>query len=151
MKLIKQLLELDAIQLKAEAADWKEAVRIGVDLLIRVDAVEPRYYDSIVKTTAELGPWYILAPGLAMPHGRPGDGVKKDSFALVTLRTPVNFGDPDNDPVDILVTLAATDAKTMNESSIVDVVTLLGDEDVVTRIRAATTRAELEVVFADFD
>ena len=151
MELIKQLLALDAIQLKAEAADWKDAIRIGVDLLIRADAVEPRYYDSIIKTTTKLGPWYILAPGIAMPHGRPGDGVMKNSFALVTLRTPVNFGDPDNDPVDILVTLAATDAKTMNESSIVEVVTMLGDEDLVTRIRAAATRAELDAVFADID
>lgn len=151
MELIKQLIALDAIELKAEAADWKEAVRIGVDLLIRVGAVEPRYYDSIVTTTATLGPWYLLAPGLAMPHGRPGDGVNKNSFALVTLKNPVNFGDPDNDPIDILVTLAATDAKTMNESSIVEVVTLLGDEDVVARIRASTTRADLEAVFADFE
>lgn len=151
MELTKQLLAMDAIQLQAEAADWKEAVRIGVDLLVKADAVEPRYYDAIVNMTAELGPWYILAPGMAMPHGRPEEGVKKNSFALVTLKTPVNFGDPDNDPIDILITLAATDAKTMNESSIVEVVTLLGDDEMVARIRAAKTRAELEVIFADIE
>ena len=86
-----------------------------------------------------------------MPHGRPGDGVKQNSFSLVTLGTPVNFGDPDNDPIDILITLAATDAKAMNESSIVDVVTLLSDERLVERIRAATDRSELEAIFAGIE
>ena len=33
-------------------------------------------------------------------------------FALVTLKTPVRFGDEDNDPIDILITMAAVDAKT---------------------------------------
>jgi PTS system ascorbate-specific IIA component len=148
-KLAAQLLALDSIHLQAEAADWKEAVRIGVDLLVRADTVEPRYYDAIIRMTEELGPWYVLAPGMAMPHGRPEEGVKKNSFALVTLKTPVNFGEPDNDPIDILVTLAATDAKTMTEDSIVAVATFLDDEDRIRRLRAAKTRADLEAIFAD--
>lgn len=147
-KLTDQLLALDTIRLQAEAADWKEAVRLGVDLLVRAGTVEPRYYDAIVKMTSELGPWYILAPGLAMPHGRPEEGVKENSFALVTLRTPVNFGDPDNDPIDILITLAATDPKTMNEESIVEVATFFDDEERIQRIRAAKNHKDLEAIFA---
>jgi PTS system ascorbate-specific IIA component len=148
-KLAEQLLTLDSIHLQAEAADWKDAVRLGVDLLVRAGTVEPRYYDAIVKMTEELGPWYVLAPGMAMPHGRPEEGVKQNSFALVTLKTPVNFGEPDNDPIDILITLAATDAKTMNEDSIVAVATFLDDEERIRRLRAAKTRADLEAIFAD--
>lgn len=148
-KLAEQLLTLDSIHLQAEAADWREAVRLGVDLLVRADTVEPRYYDAIIKMTEELGPWYVLAPGMAMPHGRPEEGVKQNSFALVTLKTPVNFGEPDNDPIDILITLAATDAKTMTEESIVAVATFLDDEDRIRRLRAAKTRADLEAIFAD--
>ncbi len=146
MKLIEQLLALDAIRLQAEASDWKEAVRLGVNLLVRAGTVEPRYYDDIVSNTVALGPWYLLAPGLAMPHGSPEAGVKQNSFALVTLKTPVSFGSPENDPIDILVTLAATDAKTMTEESIVEVVTLLEDEGRLRKVRAATTRADLEAL-----
>jgi PTS system ascorbate-specific IIA component len=149
MRLTEQLLSLDTIRLQAEAADWEQAVKLGVDLLVRAGAVEPRYHDAIVDMTRELGPWYLLAPGLAMPHARPEQGVKRNAFALVTLRTPVEFGSPDNDPVDVLITLAATDAKTMNEESIVEVATLLDDEARVRRIRAAKTRADLEAVFSE--
>jgi len=84
---------------------------------------------------------------MAMPHARPEEGVLKNSFALVTLDKPVVFGDPDNDPIDILITLAATDAKTMNEESIVEVVTLLDDETRIERLRKAKTREELLAIF----
>jgi ascorbate PTS system EIIA or EIIAB component len=146
VNLTQHLLTTDTIRLKAEAADWKAAVRIGVDLLVAAGSVEPRYYDAIVAMTESLGPWYVLAPGLAMPHARPEEGVKLDGFALITLATPVVFGSPDNDPIDILLTLAATSAKTMNEEAIVQVVTLLDDEDRVAGIRAARTRADIETI-----
>lgn len=149
MKLTEHLLTANTIRLGAEAADWREAVKLGVDLLIGADLVEPRYYDAVVSMTEELGPWYVLAPGLAMPHARPEEGVKRDGFALVTLKTPVAFGSEDNDPIDILITLAATDAKTMNEESIVQVATLFDDDARIDRIRAAKTRADLEAIFAE--
>jgi PTS system ascorbate-specific IIA component len=147
MNLIDQLLARDTIMLQGHAETWQEAVRLGVDLLIKAECVEERYYDSIINMTGELGPWYLLAPGMAMPHARPEEGVLKNSFALVTLDKPVVFGDPDNDPIDILITLAATDAKTMNEQSIVEVVTLLDDETRIERLRKAKTREELLAIF----
>jgi len=148
MTMTKTILDLDALRLQETAADWKAAVKIGVDLLVRAGSVEARYYDAIVRMTEEIGPWYLLAPGLAMPHARPEEGVKADGFALVTLKEPIEFGSSDNDPVDILITLAATSAKTMNEDAIVEVATLFEDENTVARIRAAKTRAEIEEIFA---
>lgn len=148
MTLTEHLLTSGAIRLQAEATDWKAAVRLGVDLLVAAGSVEPRYYDAIVTMTEQLGPWYLLAPGLAMPHARPEEGVIADGFALVTLSTPVAFGSPDNDPVDILILLAATSAKTMNEESIVQVATLFDDEARIEEIRAAKSRADLERIFA---
>jgi ascorbate PTS system EIIA or EIIAB component len=148
MKLTETILALDALALQAEAATWQDAVRIGTDLLVRAKSVEPRYLDAIVRMTGEIGPWYLLAPGLAMPHARPEEGVIADGFALVTLKEPVTFGGSDNDPIDILITLAATSAKTMNEEAIVEVATLFEDEETIARIRAARTRADIEAIFA---
>ena len=50
-----------------------------------------------------------------MPHGRPEEGVKT-GFALVTLKKPLIFNHEDNDPVDILITMAAVDATTHRRS-----------------------------------
>lgn len=87
-------------------------MKLGVDLLVKADVVEPRYYRAILDGVAQFGPYFVIAPGLAMPHGRPEEGVKKTGFALVTLKKPLVFNHEDNDPVDILITMAAVNANT---------------------------------------
>lgn len=47
MKLRDSLAENKSIRLQAEAETWQEAVKIGVDLLVAADVVEPRYYQAI--------------------------------------------------------------------------------------------------------
>lgn len=106
MKLRDSLAENNSILLQAEASTWQEAVKLSVDLLVKADVVEPRYYQAILDGVAQHGPYFVIAPGLAMPHGRPEEGVKKTGFALVTLKTPLVFNHEDNDPVDILITMA---------------------------------------------
>ena len=42
MKLRDSLVENNAIRLQAEARTWQEAVKLGVDLLVEAEVVEPR-------------------------------------------------------------------------------------------------------------
>ena len=143
MTLKDSLIANNSISLQAEAKDWKEAVKLGTDLLEKAGVVDERYYGAILDGTDKFGPYYLLAPGLAMPHGRPEEGVLKNGFALVVLKEPVVFGDEDNDPIDILITLAAVDQKSHNEGGIVQVVNLFEDEDNFDRLRAARTSEEV--------
>lgn len=103
------LIENNSIRLNQQAATWQEAVKIGTDMLVASGAVEPRYYDTILKCINEMGPYIILAPGLAMPHARPEDGVKRTAFALVTLTEPVTF-EGEDEPVSVFITLAGSDS-----------------------------------------
>ncbi|MCD1127550.1 PTS ascorbate transporter subunit IIA [Jinshanibacter sp. LJY008] len=143
MKLRDSLAENNSICLQADADNWQEAVKIGVDLLVKADVVEPRYYQAILDGVARFGPYFVIAPGLAMPHGRPEEGVKKTGFALVTLRKPLVFHHEDNDPVDILITLAAVDAHTHQEVGIMQVVNLFEDEANFEHLRACRTSEEV--------
>lgn len=143
MKLHESLAQNHSIRLQAEAETWQEAVKIGVDLLVAADVVEPRYYQAILDGVAQHGPYFVIAPGLAMPHGRPEEGVKT-GFALVTLKKPLIFNHEDNDPVDILITMAAVDATTHQEVGIMQIVNLFDDEANFDRLRAC--RSEQEVL-----
>jgi PTS system ascorbate-specific IIA component len=143
MKLRDSLAENNAICLQAEASTWQDAVKIGVDLLEAAGVVEPRYYQAILDGVARFGPYFVIAPGLAMPHGRPEEGVKKNGFALVTLKTPLVFNHEDNDPVDILITLAAVDARTHQEDGIMQIVNLFEDEANFDRLRACRTAQDV--------
>jgi PTS system ascorbate-specific IIA component len=69
--------------------------------------------------------------------------VKKTGFALVTLKTPLVFNHEDNDPVDILITMAAVDANTHQEVGIMQIVNLFEDEANFDRLRACRTAQEV--------
>ena len=125
MKLRDSLAENKSIRLQAEAETWQDAVKIGVDLLVAADVVEPRYYQAILDGVEQFGPYFVIAPGLAMPHGRP------------------EFNHDDNDPVDILITMAAVDANTHQEVGIMQIVNLFEDEENFDRLRACRTEQEV--------
>ena len=141
MTLLESLVENNSIVLKEKAATWEEAVTKCISPLVKSNAVEQRYLDAIIKKTHDLGPFYILAPGLAMPHDRPESGVNKDSFSFVTLEKPVVF--PDGQEVDILIGLAATSSDIHNEEAIPQIVMLFDDESAFDKIRSAEKKEEI--------
>ncbi|WP_167747400.1 PTS sugar transporter subunit IIA, partial [Streptococcus oralis] len=75
MNLKQALTENNSIRLGLSASSWQEAVKLAIDPLVDSGAVLPEYYDAIIESTEEYGPYYILMPGMAMPHARPEAGV----------------------------------------------------------------------------
>ena len=65
------LIENNSILLNQKVSNWKEAIKLGTDLLIKAGTIEPRYYDHIVGNIEKMGTYIILAPGIAMPHALP--------------------------------------------------------------------------------
>jgi PTS system ascorbate-specific IIA component len=104
-----QLLPVEAIRLGESAADWRAAVRLAGDALVASGATTPDYTDQMVATVEELGPYIVIAPGIALAHSRPSPAVLRAGISLVTLLEPVAFGHPENDPVRLVVGLAAID------------------------------------------
>lgn len=100
----------DRIATGVRAADWRAAVRAAGRLLEQSGAVEARYTDAMLRAAEELGPYIVIAPGLALPHARPQDGVRRACMAVITLEPPVAFGSAENDPVRVVIALGAVDA-----------------------------------------
>ena len=46
------LIENNSILLNQKVTNWKEAIKLGTDLLIKAGTIEPRYYDSVLITLA---------------------------------------------------------------------------------------------------
>lgn len=96
------------IRLKATAKDWMDAMRLSGKLLVDSSFITSGYIESTIKVVNELGPYIVIAPGLALSHSRPDENVIKTGISLLTLTEPINFN-CENDPVDIVLTLAAKD------------------------------------------
>lgn len=142
MDLKQSLIENNSISLQQKASTWEEAIKLSTDLLVSSGAIEERYYTDIINNTHKYGPYYVIAPEVAMPHARPESGVIKNSFSLVTLKEPVCFGEEVGD-VSILITLAAVSADDHNEFGIVQVANLFEDEENIEKIKNATTNEEI--------
>ena len=140
MNLKQALIDNDSIRLGLEAKDWKEAVKVAVDPLIESGAILPEYYDAIIESTEEYGPYYILMPGMAMPHARPEAGVQRDAFSLITLQNPVVFSD--GKEVSVLLALAATSSKIHTSVAIPQIIALF-ELDSIARLQACQTKEDV--------
>lgn len=99
----------ESIRLRVNAHNWEEAVRAVGRLMYQSGLVEEGYIDAMVDCVKQLGPYIVLAPGIALPHARPEDGGLKVGIGLITLSEAVPFGNVDNDPVDVVIGLASND------------------------------------------
>lgn len=127
MGLKQSLIDNNSIKLQAQASNWREAIKIGTDLLIASGAIQPSYHDAIISSVEELGPYICIAPNLALPHARPENGVLRTAFALVTLEEPIYF-EGEEEPVDVLITLAGSSSDEHMEG-LMEVTQVLDDEE----------------------
>lgn len=136
------LITEEVVKVKADCKTWQEAIHEGVNLLLNVKAVNESYEDAILKNFAELGPYMVIAPGIVLSHARPEDGVNKTSMSMLTLETPVEFGSDLNDPVTLVVTLAAAD-NTSHMSTLSHLMELFMDNEAMGEIFKASNKEEI--------
>lgn len=136
----------DTVAAKKHAANWEEAIREVGKLYEAAGIATADYAEAMIEGVHQYGPYMVLTPGVAMPHAKSASGVLRRGTAVVTLAEPVNFGSPANDPVDLLISFAAGDKKGHIEM-IKSLAAVLGDEELLAKMRAATNDEELAAVF----
>ena len=107
MSAINELLHDDAIDLNARAETWQEAIAQAGALLEKTGAITSAYTGSMISSVEEQGPYIVVAPGFAFAHARPSEAVKRTAIAWTRLDSPVEFHHSSNDPVTLVVALAA--------------------------------------------
>ncbi len=143
--MLKTLLTPDVVQVIPQVKDWREAIKIACQPLIDKGCIEPRYVDAIYKSHEQIGPYYVLGPGIAMPHARPEEGVNQLSLALTIIEKGVEFGADENDPVKLLIVLAATDNDS-HINAIVKLAELFDNQDDIDILLQAKSKAEVLAV-----
>lgn len=103
-----KFLEENLVALDVEVSSPEEAIRAAGKLLVDGGAVEEGYVDAMVASYQKNGPYFVLAPKIALPHARPEDGVNEASVSFVRLKNAVAFGSQANDPVQFVFALGAS-------------------------------------------
>lgn len=145
MASLSELLPTEAIRLDVPAADWREAVRTAGELLVANGTSTDTYTADMIRNVEENGPYIVIAPGFAFAHARPSPAVLRTGMSWVRLEEPVAFGHEANDPVTLVVALAARDSGA-HTAAMASLARLLGDPDTGSALRDAPTPEALHLV-----
>ncbi|MGH2455101.1 MAG: PTS sugar transporter subunit IIA [Candidatus Limnocylindria bacterium] len=144
---LSDVLDRRAIALAEAYPDREAAVRRCGDLLVAGGRVDPAYTDEMLAVLAQYGPYIVLAPGIALAHARPSPAVRDVAFSLLTVDPPIAFGHPENDPVTLVIGMAAP-----NDEAHVDALRqlaeLLADDARRTRLLGASSVDEVMEIVA---
>ncbi|MDV0595069.1 MULTISPECIES: PTS sugar transporter subunit IIA [Enterobacter] len=137
------------ITIQESVESWPQALEICAKPLLDLQVIAPEYVTAIVEQHRTLGPYYVLAPGLAMPHARPEEGAKGLGLSLLKLKQGVSFGAGEFDPVDVIIMLAAPDKHSHIEMISALAELFSSDEDMV-ELHQANTLEEIKTIIDRF-
>ena len=122
------VLNKDNVKLKVKASDWEEAVRIGAGMLVEQGCAKQSYVDGIIASVKELGPYIVIADGIAMPHTRPEQGA-------------IGIGCGDDSEVKVMICFSAVDSE--SHMDILKMIVEFVERGLIDDIAKATTYEEL--------
>ncbi|XST90315.1 PTS mannitol transporter subunit IIA [Escherichia coli] len=139
MRLIDYFPE-SSISVIHSAKDWQEAIDFSMASGYK-NYISENYIQSIKDSTISNGPYYILAPGVAMPHARPECGALKTGMSLTLLKQGVYFPGKD-EPIKLLIGLSAADANS-HIGAIQALSELLCEEEILEQLLTASSEKQL--------
>ncbi|CAG8998996.1 MAG: Ascorbate-specific PTS system EIIA component [Candidatus Celerinatantimonas neptuna] len=140
--MLTSILPKSRIILTETVSNWRQAIDISLQPLLNEGCICDSYKKAILNMYAKLGPYFVLGPGIALLHARPEDGVNKLSLGMTIIKNGVSFDSPDNDPVRLIVTLAATD-KNSHLDIIASVSELFLNEEDINKLIQSNTISDI--------
>lgn len=147
---IVDLLKPEAIRLHQTLADKSEAIERLIDLHASVGNIKDKevFRKEILKRE-ELGSTAV-GDGIAIPHAK-SETVAAPGLAAMTVPNGVDYGAPDGKPSDILFMIAAPLDGDLHLEVLSRLMTLLMDEGLRAKLKAAKTPAEFLAAIDDME
>ena len=140
---LRKMLTRKVVRLGVEGLKTpQEVIAYGGSLLEAAGKVNRQYITDMISAYESLGPYIVMAPGLAIPHARPGGNVAENGISFLQLKTPVAFQHSFNDPVKIVITLAGA-SDDGHIDLLQDLSSFLGGEGVIEQLSQITSYEEL--------
>ncbi len=136
----------NSLRVFAAALDREHAIELAGDLLVSSGRVTPEYTVSMVDVLESHGPYFVIAPGIALAHAKPSEFVISSGMSLVTLAEPIVFGNEANDPVELVFGLCAVDHDSHIEM-LAELSSLLSDNEAVNILLNAGDTEQIRSLF----
>lgn len=144
--MIEKILTKEFVLTDLVCSDWKSAIHAGVEPLLEKGYIDDRYEAAILKNFENMGTYMVIAPGVVLSHARPENGVNKMGMSIINLKEGINFGHETNDPVYLIITLAASD-NTSHLDILRELMNILMDESKLNILKFEKDREKLLALF----
>ena len=108
MRLLADAFGKGSILVKESVANRSAAIELAGELLVESGRVKKAYITSMLEAVEEYGPYIVIAPGIALAHGKPTEDVIETGMSLLKVALPIEFQHSQNDPVQLVFGLAAS-------------------------------------------
>lgn len=140
--MLSSLLTAETVQIqRAGNLDWRDAIRISAEPLLRMGKIEESYIEAMISVVEQHGPFINIGPDIALAHARPENGVKEMGVSLMKVEPAINLVNADH-PIQLFFVLAAVD-NTKHLQVLKELVTLLENPDHVRKLKNATSVTEM--------
>ena len=140
-----KFLEEDIVKVGVEVTSAEGAFEAAGKLLLQKGLIEESYIEAMKNAYKENGPYFVLAPYIAIPHARPEDGVNEASVSFVQLKEPIAFGHSSNDPVQLVFSLGASSSDE-HLTLLKKLTLLLNDTNNINRLMKATSYEDIKYI-----
>ena len=131
-----------SIFIKGSVDNRSEAIQLAGELLVASGKAKKSYVDSMLEAVEKFGPYIVIAPGIALAHGKPSDDVLETGLSLLVLESAIEFQHSQNDPVQLIFGLAATNHESHIEL-MSELAQFLSDQD---RVNSLLTCSDSEQI-----
>jgi PTS system ascorbate-specific IIA component len=131
-----------SILIKESVHNRSTAIQLAGELLVQSGKAKPSYVSSMLEAVERFGPYIVIAPGIALAHGKPSEDVIETGLSLLLLKQAIEFQHSQNDPVQLVFGLAATDHESHIET-MAQLAEVLSDQE---RVNALLTSSESEQI-----
>ena len=145
MGLLAEAFGEGSILLKGSVDDRSAAIELAGELLVASGRATKGYVASMLDAVEKFGPYIVIAPGIALAHGKPSEDVIETGLSLLVLENAIEFQHSQNDPVQLVFGLAATDHESHIEL-MSELAQFLSDQDSVNSLLTCSDSEQIRLL-----
>lgn len=140
--MLSELLTENMIEITDQQLNWEEAISLAAKPLLEQECIEERYIDAMINKVKDYGPFIHIGQGIALPHARPEDGVRKLGMSLLKVKQPVLLLDQEKHAIHLFICLAAIDNET-HLKALASLTKILSNKDKLNELIQAKNKEEI--------
>ena len=134
------LISIQAISLGSRVESFQSALEISTGLLVSAGHANQSYVGRVLTSYKKLGPYFVVAPQIAIAHAAPGDDVFSPGLSLLKLDEGVASGVTEHDPVRLVFSLCTPD-RHQHIEMLGEFARLMSDQEIVNSLLNASAES----------